>query len=178
MPAFWALISSSCCKRSVAMRPGMSVFTRIFCGASSTESVFASDVTADRRTFDSARLGNGSLTDDDVPTRMTPPPRLPIDGATSRTVRTTLISRSSIERCRCRLVEDSARRPDTGMPDGAAAPQHLLADRHADALLELEAHQRHFPVEEIGRLVGLPRAKERDDLHEDRREREARHGPG
>ena len=42
----------------------------------------------------------------------------------------------------------------------ASAPrrvQHFLADRHADAFLELEAHQRHRTVEDVRRLVDLAR---------------------
>ena len=35
----------------------------------------------------------------------------------------------------------------------AAAAQHFLADRHADAFLKLEPHQRHRAVEHVGRRV-------------------------
>src|SRR4029450_1206421 len=94
--------------RRVGVDPGMIVWPQIFCGASSTDSVFASDVTPERSTFDNARLGSGSLTDDEVPIRIAPPPRLVIDGTTSRILRTTLISRSSNAHCHARSSKESA----------------------------------------------------------------------
>ena len=56
-------------------------------------------MTPARITFDSARFGNGSLTVDEVPTRIAPPPRARIDGTTRRTVRITLSSSSSNAFC-------------------------------------------------------------------------------
>ncbi len=39
----------------------------------------------------------------------------------------------------------------------AAAAQHFLANRHADPFLELEAHQRHRPVEHVGGAIHVCR---------------------
>ncbi len=64
-------------------------------GASSLASVFAIAPTDDRTTFDSARLAIGSLTADDVDTRIAPPPRDSIDDTASRTSRTALSTSSS-----------------------------------------------------------------------------------
>ena len=89
----------------MAIRPGISVLTRILSAASSTDSVLASDVTPDRSTFDSARFGIGSFTDDEVPTRIAPPPRARIDGTTSRTVRMTLMQQQLERRLPRRVVE-------------------------------------------------------------------------
>ena len=90
------------------MRPGISVLTRILSAASSTDSVLASDVTPDRSTFDKARYGTGSFTEDDVPIRIEPPPRVRIDGTTSRTVRITLMSRRSNAACQAASSNPSA----------------------------------------------------------------------
>ncbi len=81
------------------MRPGIRLFTRIFCGASSIDSVLASAATDARRTFDSARLPIGSFTDEEVPTRIDPPPRACIEGTTRRAVRITLRTSRSKPLC-------------------------------------------------------------------------------
>ena len=52
-----------------------------------------------------------------------------------------------------RSIELGTRSADARMRQSASPAQHLLADRHADALLELEAHEGRVAIEEIGRFV-------------------------
>jgi hypothetical protein len=95
MPAFSAAMVSSAIMRSVAMRPGIRVFTRIFSCASSRERLLARLVTPERKTLESRRLPIGSFTEVEVSARIDPPPRARIDGSAARTRRTTLISVNS-----------------------------------------------------------------------------------
>jgi hypothetical protein len=103
----------------------MSVLTRIRSPASSSDSVFASEVTPDRKTFDSARFGIGSFTEDDVPIRIAPPPRCRIDGTTQRTARTTLMSSRSNALCHAtssKLSESPAGGPPVFANSASTAP--------------------------------------------------------
>src|SRR5947199_6164640 len=75
--------------------------------ASSSDSVLASADTDARITLDSARFAIGSLTDEEVLTRIAPPPRACIDGTTSRIVRTALISSRSNAACHAASSNDS-----------------------------------------------------------------------
>ena len=58
-------------------------------------------------TVDSARFGIGSFTDDDVVTRIEPPPRFCIEGTTARIMRSVLNSNRSIEFCHAASSNES-----------------------------------------------------------------------
>ena len=68
-------------------------------------------------------------------------------------------SQHAIERRERILIELGAGRADDRVRDDAAAAQHFLANGHADAFLELEAHQRHEPVEHFGGAIDVARLK-------------------
>ena len=76
------------------------------------------------------------------------------------------------------LVQGGGRRAQRGARQRAAAVQHFLANRHADAFLELEAHQRHGTIEGVGGLVHVSSAEQRHDFDEQLWKREPRHGAG
>lgn len=85
--------------RSVRMRPGSTVFTVIWSGASSSASVLASPATPARRLLDRTRPGIGSFTALEA-TLMIRPLRLARRcGKAARTIRTTLSSSRSKAFC-------------------------------------------------------------------------------
>ena len=108
MPCFLPLISSSSRTRSVSSRPGTIWLTRIFAAASSSASVFDSADTDARSTVDRPRFGIGSLTDDDVDTRIAPPPRAFIDGTAARIIRSVLKNSRFVASCHAASSNDSA----------------------------------------------------------------------
>src|SRR3972149_7034432 len=81
--------------------------------------LLARAATEGRRTLDSPRLGIGSLTDDEVASRMLPPRSK--DGSTARTIRMTLSTRSSKD---CRHASSLKPRigPGAGPPRRARKP--------------------------------------------------------
>ena len=53
------------------------------------------------------------------------------------------------------------------MVNRSAAAEHFLPDRHPDAFLKFEPHQRHLGVEDVGGAVDVPAAEQRHNLHLD-----------
>ena len=98
--------------------PGMIWLTRIFDGASSRASVLASADTDARSTVESPRFGIGSLTDEEVETRIAPPPREVIDGTAARIIRSVLNSSRFAASCHAASSNDS------DGPAGGPPPLH------------------------------------------------------
>src|SRR3954471_22667483 len=103
------------------MRPGMIWLTRIFEDASSIASVFARADTDARSTVDNPRFGTGSFTDDEVDTRIAPPPRDFMCGTAARTIRMVLNNKRSAASCHARSSNEIAS-PAGGPPELVMMP--------------------------------------------------------
>ena len=84
----------------------------------------------------------------------------------------------AIERLRRGRVEPPAGARVAALASAPRRWSTFLADRHADAFLELEAHQRHRSIEEIGGVIDLPASSSLHDPDEYLRKRETGHRAG
>src|SRR5450759_2106645 len=75
-----------------------------------------------------------------------------------------------------RRIERCPGSADGGALQNSTAAEHLLAERHPDALLELEAHQRHVPIERVRGIVDPPSVEQTDDFDQHPGKRETRYG--
>src|SRR5258706_14644663 len=84
----------------------------------------------------------------------------------------------AVERSGRARIERDARRAHTRMPQRTAPAQHFFADRHADAFLKFEAHQRHVVVKHVRGAGDISAAISLHDFNQDLRIRETGHGAG
>src|SRR2546427_7781579 len=101
--------------RSVRMRPGQSVLTRMFSLPSCSASVFIMPATPGRTALDSSRSSSGCLTDTDWIVRMRPHCFARMPGSTARISRTVDISETSTAPCQASSV-NSSKNPRGGPP--------------------------------------------------------------
>src|SRR5467141_773637 len=128
-PSRSARILVNSARRSVAIHPGATAFTRIWLGPSSRASVFTSPTTAARIAFDRRRFSIGCFTLIDVIATMAPPPRAFMEGRLDRTSRTELCKVRSYARDHCSSV-NASKRLDGPVHEGryVLSPGHVRGD--------------------------------------------------